>query len=126
MTSLTGSIRLADLHSSAVALRHTANSSAAATAAESIADFAKAAVHAVPATPSVPGLETAARFAQALKYLGQPLRTAAEELEDERVNAWTHALGLALSMAGFVYLLARLSRQAVGCVSRAAEYTVRR
>jgi hemolysin III len=109
MTPTTGSIRLADLHASALAPRKSATARTAVLPTDSIAGFAKAAIASaatLDVQPAIPGLKIAAKVAQSLKRPAQPTRTAAEELHEERVNAVTHALGLAISGAGFVYLLA--------------------
>jgi hemolysin III len=106
MSTMTGSIRLADLTSSALVTRSTAVAAAATLPAENIADFAKAAVLSVPATARrIPGLEILSRISQALKRPAQPTRTEAEELHEERINTITHALGLVISVGAFAYLL---------------------
>jgi hemolysin III len=53
-----------------------------------------------------PKLELAAKVAQLLRRNALATRTAAEERVEERLNAITHGLGLAISAAGVVYLLA--------------------
>jgi hemolysin III len=96
MTSLTGSTRLA-IDSSALARGTTAVAITVVSPAESIADLAKAAVESVRAIDSsawTAPRATAARLVQTLNHL-----------EEESLNAITHALGLAISAAGFVYLL---------------------
>ena len=122
MTSLTGSFRRADFTSSALAARGTASVRVRSiSVTESITNFAKAAVLSLPAidsAPSIPGLETAAKVAQALTRPSLPTRSAAEELHEERVNAITHGIGLVLSMAGMICMFS--SSLAAGNLVRAA------
>ena len=112
MTSLTGTFRRADLTSSVLASRTTASVRVKSTSpTESITNFAKAAVLSLPAidsAPSIPGLETAAKVAQALTRPAVPTRTAAEELHEERINAITHGIGLVLSMVGVIWMTSSL------------------
>jgi hemolysin III len=54
----------------------------------------------------LPGFELAARVAQVLRRPALATRTADEERIEERLNAITHGLGLAISAAGVAYLLA--------------------
>jgi hemolysin III len=54
----------------------------------------------------LPGMELAAKVAQSLRRPPVVTRTADEERVEERLNAITHGLGLAISAAGVVYLLA--------------------
>lgn len=108
MTALGGSFRLADIRSSAIAPRTTDAVSTPASPTESIADFARAVISAAPridAGTYFPGLETVARLARTLKRPAHATRTVVEQLHEERINTVTHALGFALSVAGFAYLL---------------------
>ena len=109
MNSMSGSFRMSDFTlSGRIPQRATAGTRKAASPTESITNFANAAMRSVPAmdsAPSIPGLETAAKVAQALTRPSYRTRTDSEELHEERVNAVTHGLGLVVSMAGFVYLL---------------------
>src|SRR5436190_8884006 len=111
MSTMTGSFRLADVHSSALALRKTTVRSPGCMrrTTTSCRGGQKAATLSVPTIvldPIFPGLEAAAKLAQALKRPKHASRTAAEELAEERLNAITHGLGLAVSVAAVVYLLA--------------------
>jgi len=55
--------------------------------------------------PAIPGLETATRWAQALKRPSVSSRSVDQELVEERLNTLTHGLGLAISLAAFCFLL---------------------
>jgi hemolysin III len=109
MASLTGSFRLSDIHSVEFAPRRraTANHNAVSPT-ESFVNIARTAMNSVPtidSAPSLPGMETVAKWAEVLKRPAVPTRTAVEDLQEERINAITHGLGLVLSVAGFAYLL---------------------
>jgi hemolysin III len=56
--------------------------------------------------PVFPGLEIVAKLAGALRRPADARRDYAEELAEERLNAITHALGLAFSSAAVAYMLA--------------------
>lgn len=108
MTSLTGSFRLADLSSASPAGQHTRRIRATSvTAAESISQLCHSAVRSasIDTVPSLPGYETAARLAQALTRPAVPSRTDAQTTEEEQINAFTHGLGLVISLLACAYLL---------------------
>jgi len=67
-----------------------------------------AAIHfpAIELDPVFPGMEIVAKLANALSRPEDATRDEVEELAEERLNAITHGLGLAVSAAAVAYLLA--------------------
>lgn len=108
MNSLTGSFRLSDIRSARVIARRATGNRAPKSTTESFVHFAQSAIQSVPgidSAPTIPGLETATRWAQVLKRPVGYTRTLVEEQAEERLNALTHGLGLAMSLAAFGFLL---------------------
>jgi hemolysin III len=107
MAALTGSFRLADVASSALAPRKSAASRTPESPAQSVAALVRAAASAAPPMESNLWSQLVAATAQMAQALQRPAgqaRSAAETVAEERLNTWTHGLGLALSVIGVAYL----------------------
>jgi hemolysin III len=109
MSTMTDSFRLADIDPLTFAPRmHWRDVGPSQTQRQSAGHRPSAAVAVLPANnvAGFPVLEAAVKAAQLLRRPAAVARTADEELLEERLNTITHGLGLAISAAGVVYLLA--------------------